>query len=119
MTIETKDLFQTAIALSVYISAVRIYAETQINNAQLKSERKDVIKVLLFFITIPDILMIVTSLGALHSLIFDVEINDVFISTFIAGVITLVALHVIEWARNIRRFFSLQGKCSALSKYFK
>lgn len=119
MTIEAKDLFQTAIALSVYISAVRLYAEAQINNDQVKSEKKEVIKVLLFLITIPDILMIVTSLGALHVLIFDVEINRVFINTFIAGVITLVILHVIEWSRNIRRFFSLEGKCSALSKYLK
>ena len=113
MTIDPKELFAIALGLSVYISAVRIYGETR------HSENKEdgIIIVLLNFVTIPDILMITTSLGALYSYYMGTEVCKFFEYTFILGIVFLVALHLIEWIRNGKRFYKMTNK-RMIVKYY-
>lgn len=69
MTLEAKDLLEASIALSVYISAVRLYAESRLSNPIEKDE--DTLKVLIFLVTLPDMFFVATVfllLGFLHSI---------------------------------------------------
>jgi len=116
MILDPKDLFSASIALSVYISAIRLYAETRRANGSANEQ----LVVLLFLVSIPDFFFVLTVIALLLNVLTSYEaLIDYAGMSFGFGVLLLIFLHMVEWRRNLYRIYNLNDPCAALQKYFK